>query len=499
MKYSIIKIFSIAVLTGIMFTSCKKDFLDVNDDPNRVTELNVTPELIFPQAATATGARNASLNVSFLHNWLGYWATSGSYAIDQSETSYNISFSFTETFWRGHYNVLFDLYKTKTKALAKGDSVLAGAAMILSVRLWQDLVDCFGNIPYRQAFQNNSYRQPEYDDAKEIYNMLQLSLDSAKGYMHHTARAAFQQIDLVNQGNVTQWIKLANTLKLRLLVHQSEVTGFHPAAEIQKIKDGGAGLNILQAGETVSVNPGYVDELTRQSPFYANYGFSPTGGEANSLTRANAYFVNLLTNTSDPRIEQYFGHASSGSIVGTVYGLATGNPTGNAASGMGPGLVKSADQDQWIFTDFESMFLEAEAIARGWVTGDAQAVYEHAVERSFVFLEVPDAQTEAQHYLSTQRIASWANAGGTAASKARFIAYQKYIALAGIDAVEVYADLRRLNFLPNNGYISVNPARVSNTLPVRLPYPQSEYTANSNNVNAQGSNDIFTNKIFWQP
>ena len=33
----------------ISFTSCNKDsFLNVNDDPNRVTETTVTPYLIFP-------------------------------------------------------------------------------------------------------------------------------------------------------------------------------------------------------------------------------------------------------------------------------------------------------------------------------------------------------------------------------------------------------------------------------------------------------------------
>ena len=36
----------------LVTNSCKKTYLDVNNDPNRVTDANVTAELIFPAAAT---------------------------------------------------------------------------------------------------------------------------------------------------------------------------------------------------------------------------------------------------------------------------------------------------------------------------------------------------------------------------------------------------------------------------------------------------------------
>ena len=148
---------------------------------------------------------------------------------------------------------------------------------------------------------------------------------------------------------------------------------------------------------------------------------------------------------------------------------------------------------------FESMFLEAEAIARGWMPGNAQQAYQNAVRESFTWLGVPNAVSAANTYMANQAIADWDNAGATPASRAKFIAYQKYIALAGIDPLEAWSDLRRLNMIPNTGYISVNPGKLSNTLPVRLLYPQSEYTTNAANVNAQGAQNQFTSKLFWQP
>jgi hypothetical protein len=486
-----------AVVVIIAGTGCKKSFLDVNDDPNRATDKNITPELLFPQAANAVGSRLASGNLQFLQNWMGYMSASGDFAIQQDETSYRIDFSFGDVLWQNHYSVLFDLYLTKQKALAKNDSVLAGAAMILSARLFQDLVDIYGDIPYSQAFQTSIYRQPTYDKGQDVYAALQQSLDSAIIYMKATARTTFKTIDSVNAGNKTLWTKFANTLKLRLLIRQSEVSGFNPAAEIAKIQSNGG---VLQAGQNIDVNPGYVNETNKQSPFYANYGLTPTGADASTSAKANDYFVTLLDNNGDPRLDRFYkAPAAGGPITGTVYGLASGNPDGSHGSNMGPGLARSASQDQWILPAFESLFLEAEAIARGWMPGDAQAKYEAAVTESFVWLRVDDAVAAAKDYIDNVDIANWANAGSTASEQAKFITYQKYMALCGIDPVESWSDLRRLNMIPDKGYISVNPGRKSNSLPVRLLYPQSEYTTNGANVRAHAPVNQFDSKIFWQP
>jgi hypothetical protein len=243
-----------------------------------------------------------------------------------------------------------------------------------------------------------------------------------------------------------------------------------------------------------------VNEAGKQSPYYANYGFTATGADANTSTRANQYIVGILSVNNDPRLTRFFRAPSAGGgVVGTTYGAASGNPDGAHSSKMGPGIAGSGTQDQWIMPSFESMFLEAEAIARGWMPGNAQAAYEAAVTESFVWLGVPNAVAAANTYLTSAAIAMWANSGATVASKVKFIAYQKYIALTGIDPLEAWSDLRRLNMIPNTGYITANPGKISGTLPVRLYYGQSEYTTNAENVNAQGTVNLFTSKIFWQP
>ena len=200
-----------------------------------------------------------------------------------------------------------------------------------------------------------------------------------------------------------------------------------------------------------------------------------------------------------PRISRFFTPASGGSYIGCVYGLPNGNPTQAQASYFGPALVASAEQDQWIMPSFESLFLKAEAIALGWMPGDAKTAFEDAITESFVWLNVPDAQNAAASYIADNPdIADWSNAGTTANGRDRFVVFQKYIAMCCIDPREAWADERRLHFLPD-GFISVNPNRISNTLPLRLLYPQSEYTTNGENVLKEGTINQFTTKIFWQP
>ncbi len=502
MKQINIKIIFGLFAAVMIFSGCKK-FLDVNDDPNRVTDDNITPELIFTQAAVTSGIRvvggqaggeGGKTDVQFAMNWVGYMSGTGDFALDGEESSYNIGFAFQDNSWQRDYALLFSLYQVKTKALEKNNELLAGAAMILSAKFFQEMTDAFGDIPYSQAFQTGQYPKPAYDRPQDIYTALQTSLDEAIGYMDNDVTIAFANADIVNHGDTEKWIKFANTLKLRLLIRQSEVAGFDPAAEIAKIQAKGG---VLGAGESVSVNPGYSNSQNKQSPFYGNYGFGTTGNVIAAGIAANEYVLNILLTTQDPRVERFFTDVG-GNFVGCVYGLSAGNPFGAQSSYFGPALNASAEQDQWLMPSFESLFFKAEAIARGWMPGDAKTAFEDAIKESFAWLGVADATQAATDYIAATDIANYDNAGASAKDKAKFIAVQKYIAMCCIDPREAWADIRRLDMLVDHSYISVNPGRLQDMLPVRVLYPQREYTTNGENVLKLGTINQFTSKLFWQ-
>jgi hypothetical protein len=492
----------------ILGSSCKKTYLDVNNDPNRVTDANITAELIFPAAEAAVGGRAAAnTGGSFLSEWVGYAAPNGGFVPQQNLISYNIDYTFGDATFQNYYSILFDLHQAEVKALAStdGDSALAGASIILSAKLFQEVVDLYGDVPYSQAFQVDQHTSPTYDKAQDIYNALLKRLDTAIIYLQLPQKPAFAGSDVINHGNAAKWIKFANTIKLRLLIRQAAVLPGVPTDEIAKIQSTGG---VLGAGESISVNPGYVNDVNKQSPFYAAAGWTPTGTQANLAVDANNYIINILGSTDDPRIERFFfpaGFDPANGFVGNVFGDDVGTLAQAASSSyFGPALNGEVDadnvgqgfsKDQFIYPSYESLFLYAEAVQRRWITGpgviDPQTALDSAITESFVWTGVPDAVNAAQAYIA-------GNPDITTVS-IQNIAYQKYIANTNIDPLESFLDINRLHFLTDDSYISTLSAKISNFLPLRLLYPQSEYTTNAANAPKEVIGDIFTKKLFWQP
>jgi len=229
---------------------------------------------------------------------------------------------------------------------------------------------------------------------------------------------------------------------------------------------------------------------------------TPSGSAASTNNKANFYYYALI---SDNRYTRFFASP----VSPTDYGAQNGNrtPGGSQITGsdIGPGLAGSSTQDQWVLPSFESLFFQAEAMARGWITGDVKATYESAVTQSFVWLGVPDAINDATASLADVTLGlNWAaSAGTTQQAQIEFIAYNKYLSLNGIDAMEEWADLRRgVLVLPDTylgtSYLSWNAVRAAH-LPYVLPYPQSEVTVNKANLPTRSGDQIFTEKLFWQP
>ncbi|MEY4739319.1 MAG: hypothetical protein RLZZ05_703, partial [Bacteroidota bacterium] len=50
----------IAAFAGLILTGCKKDYLNINTNPNSATESLITPDLALAPQMTTTAARNAS-------------------------------------------------------------------------------------------------------------------------------------------------------------------------------------------------------------------------------------------------------------------------------------------------------------------------------------------------------------------------------------------------------------------------------------------------------
>ena len=188
---------------------------------------------------------------------------------------------------------------------------------------------------------------------------------------------------------------------------------------------------------------------------------------------------------------------------GNLLGSPTNRP-GKDASTFGPGVLKSPSQSSIIFSAAESYFLQAEAALRGYTDVDPGTLYNQGVTASFEYLNAvgygqttPDA-TATQYENQPSNINTNFAATTGFAQQLGVIIRQKWMAMNMVTPFEAWCDYRRTG-LPANIPLSVSPSVDVLAIPLRILYPISEYTTNTANVNAQGTIDHHTSKIFWMP
>ena len=482
----------VAVSMVMLLGGCKKEFLDINNDPNQATAASITPDLATAAQLNASASRNAS-TYDMYNRWMGYWSASGSYSRATVEMSYNISTGTLGGLFEGIYYSVSQYRSIGRQAAELDWKFYQGIAKIMEAHEMAILVDFYGDVPYSTAFDVSANVRPTYDNGEDIYKallpLIDEGMDLIKAASGNDANIATQ--DILFQGNKTNWAKFGNSLKLRLLTHTSEVNTFNIPAETAKITAEGSGF--LGNGINASVQPGYT--VDKPNPYYNAHLFLSNGNEADNYNRANNFTLNHMNSLLDPRVERVYRPAkTNGAFKGTDYGadpLSTNGSDLTSGPGFGPAPLPSSPM--WLMTGVEAMFLVAEATARGWLPGDAQAAYENAVRESFTFLGLTVAQAD-DYLTSTNAKVAWP-AAGSLNDKIAVIMWQKYFALVGIQANETYNDWRRLGIVQPP--LSIAPERGSNLIPVRLLYPTSEYNYNAENVKGQGDVTPYAPKVFW--
>lgn len=491
---------------AFLVSSCSDKFFDINQNPNNAVEDNMTPSLVLPRAQHRLASTSATAYDSYTR-WMGYWARcSGNYGPNTEEEAYQLTSSFNRTSWLEMYDILKDVDVIEKNAAKRGETGYQAIAKIMKSIGFMQLVDQYNNVPYSKAFDLGGNMLTPYDKGEAIYAALIVQLDSADNLLKNAKIADnvdIRKADIVFAGDFAKWRKLGNTQRLRMLMHQSQLLGNAALkTEIDKIVANGGGF--LQAGETAEVQPGYAADVNKQNPYWNTFKVNDAGGLDN-YNRASNYFLNLLRSNDDIRYQYFYSKAATptngeeyvGYDLGYFYPPGTPeNQKKNAANSSnvaGPGIAKSVGMAQWLFPSFESMFLQAEAVQRGALTGNAKDMYESAVKESFNWLEVTDASTIAATYLNSElkTFAVWdANT-----DKLKLILTQKYIAMFGINGLESWTDYRRTG-IPNVP-LSVIGSRGSNVIPKRLIYPLEEYQYNSANVLLEGTINPQSDKIFW--
>ena len=496
MKHSIYGL-SVAALLLVLCAGCSKHYFDVNNNPNAAT--NTTPELVLPNALKVT-VGNELTGYNFLSGWMAYWAPSGSYAMSASDVaSYHQTNDTYSGSWTLYYRNLEDYDYIETSAKQQKKPFYIGAAKIMKAFVFQRLVDSYNDIPYTQALHGTAMITPKYDKAQSVYEAIAAQLDSAVLDMQNASAVAGANSDIMFNGDPTQWIAFANTLRLRIVLRQSQMSGraAYIQGQIAKITGNGGGFLTADA----LVNPGYAGSAGQQNPtwgYFVTLTGNPTSGGQADYWRGAAYPINFMKTNNDVRYTYIYSTSASGTYVGNILGLTTNIP-GNGTSSMGPGILKSVDQPAVLITAAESDFLQAEANLRGWLggTGFDDSLFNAGVRASFSYLGAPDSSATT---ILTQGGNKQTNYSACTSfdEKLACIIKQKWLSMNAITPFEAWSDYRRLG-LPADIPLSVSPYRDGPNIPLRVLYPTSEYTTNAANVGAEGTIDGHTSKIFWMP
>ena len=530
---------SVAVLAA--FSSCKK-YLDVNKNPNSAT--SSTPELVLPQAIAYTASSQVGFN-DYGAWHAGYFANAGGYGGWGSTLTYSYTSANYTGLWTDTYDNLND-YEYVLNQTAGKDAYanFNAAARIMKVYNFQLLVDQYGDIPYKQAMKGSDVVSPKYDKAQDIYTDLYDQLDTAiatiNGAQHpNSFKHRLGNADVLFNGDINQWKRLANTLKLKLLIRASKTPVFS-----------GATISFDPVGfltEDALINPGYIKDAGKQNPYWNTYHSNSAGtltGTAKSRIPTHFalsfYSGNKIVDTARGRLV-YRGFASNGSgtvknQLGVEGSSVPANPTttafytGASTSGSADeanvgGILKGRTMGMPLLLAAESYFLQAEAVIKGIITGDDKALFEKGILASMTYLyRTADNKTLKTYTSGTQTIAYnpnkalneyiTANTGSrlvnftlasTPEEKIEAIVTQKYIALNMIQSHEGWAEFRRTGYprIDNNQPLDPNKTFVSTTsqattvdrLPGRILYPDTEAQLNSQNV-PQGIT-VNGSFIFW--
>lgn len=534
----ITKLLFAAALTATA-SGCEK-FLDVNVNPNQATV--VTPDQLLGSALTVTGAVYTNFN-SYANFATGYWTKSNAVSGFNEERSYNYSSIYQQGLFNGAYDNLNDYNLIQTLGATTHPNH-AAIARIMKVYGFLLLVDEYGDIPYTEALKGKGNITPKYDKAEDIYKDFIVQL---KGAVTDISAAASGRgvgpEDVVFGGNMSRWKQFANSLRLRILLRESNVSALKPyvATEMTALqKDADANSGFITAD--VNVQPGYAASSGQQNPFYNTYGFSV--GSSNTVSTykfilPTKYLVNLFVNNNDSRITQEYRPVgatatSAGTYVGSNLGESTipspttgstfqaaltGSPTGTFAGTF----LRGPNQPTALMLLAEHLFSKSEAESRGLLTGgDAKAKedYYAGIRASFntAFRNSPPVRTvvnggdvnPASNYKKyidanmANGLVDWdtdttratdkygtATTGVRKIGKLEKILTQKFLAENTIAGTEAWDDYRRI-LLPQIP-VSIQ-AQTPGQFPKRLLYPQSEINTNKANVPLTTTQ---YDRIFW--
>ncbi len=497
----------------LLLHACTKDFERINTNPYGLSqeELKTDFKLIgepFKQIQMSIYAVSPGWVMQIQQNLMGdvfsgYMGAPGPFGnFGNNNTTYNLTDGWNVAMWGCAYGSYPDAPNVSVMPIARRIEKLAGNEfrdfkawmLILKVLTMHRISDVYGPIIYTKYGIINPDKSIDYDSQKDAYYAFFRDLDTAVTILTplmNSPLKPFQRFDLTYDGSYKAWLKLANTLRLRLAIRISKVDPAKARLEGETALANAGGL-LAVTGDDARVN---IAPLT--------HPYNDFSGSWNDI-RMGAPMESLLTGYNDPRIEKYF--QPSEAVPGAYKGVRTGIalPSKLYADYSKLAVFESKVQ---LMTAAEAWFLKAEAALWGWANaGDAAGNYAKGIEVSFTQNKVDpvklapylaDNTSKAKPYVDTKNAVNNVAAGDSYLStitikwnegdaferKLERIITQKWIATYP-DGQEAWSEFRR------TGYPKLFPVVVNNSggkIPTnlfvrRINFVNTEYSTNPKGV-----------------
>lgn len=557
-------IFKIFMVLGAVFflTNCTEDFNEMNTKPDSFTvdEVSAKYFLTTPQYRLYAPDRYPYWRAHLIHvdRYAGHFTFGFSGSWWSDELGYSYSSGYTDAAWgwlEGYVGGLDNFMKMTATGGEFENQYMYAIGQIMKGLYFQMYTDVFGMIPYTEAT-NPDITLPKFDEQSVIYQGIIAELDEAMATIGDAERTGpnvddVAENDIYCGGDLQQWKRLANTLKLRVALRAYGAPGASFAesaissALSAPLLDGAADNVMMQKDEEISQwgSAAYGD-------VWYNFG---TGSD----WTVGKTLIDALRDNNDPRLPMYAKPAKGGTVVITrptegsevekfdkrldfILGVLTdagvdyqrtdlangdveiamaenmyyvGQPT--RLNGQIYSLVKyeffstpaeeiinkknnGTIRAELIMSSAEANFLQADAAVRG-MGGDAQSLYQEGIRQAMKLWGVSDADIET--YLANEEMAQLT---GTMDEQLEKIATQRWIA-AYTDGFEAWAIVRDYGYPAElaNGVDDIDIyglGDINGNYPQRMRYGNNAANTNGANYNEavgiQGP-DVQDTKLWW--
>lgn len=512
----------IALFILVTFGSCTKDFEDTNVNPAQISDLM----LLEDNNLVGAPISNLIFNLNghqieedlCYDSWMGFMGTPTDFVGNVNNTTYYIRWN---SYWGRIYGSVMSPGKLVIERAQQYKLPMFGAwAKLVRIIGISKLAAIHGPVIYSNYGSNaNSIL---YDKESDLYPLLFKQLDSIQtDFAANSKYGGFTKFDPTNyKGNVANWMKVVNSVRLRLAMRLSKVDKATAKTQGEKALADPAGLIETNADNFTNNLLGNIMPVAQISYQWDD-------------TRMGAVIESFMVGLNDGRISKYFSPVSAANLAADhpampYKGIRNGAYIKAKADHVPFSRVSgdfNAVTTRRDFTAAEVAFLKAEAGLRGWAgAGDPKTNYENGIKLSFadwggsgVDAYLADATSKPVNYVdpvdarnnftapSTVTVA-WNNTDDNEVKLEKIIT-QKYLA-AFTQSLEAWVDFRRTGY-PKIPHIAKNDSSPDwGIIPAdqwikRMPFVNTERTSNTAAVAdavtkmGPGAKDDIATRLWW--